>query len=562
MQPTMRLARKVSAAACKVREGLYIINMEGGASALGFKGTSGKAGSLVLMCEPTGNTSQLWWILKSPGVKGAYIIESAHGGSVIAASSGTRDGSSVLLARYTGKKKQLWVPMRTADGKLTFTNAASGFALFVRDNSVVQKNLADGSFTAFTMSRRSPRATATDIGLALKGLRDEGVVVEGVKWARNVKMPKSKVTATTAQGKSITGANIGALLVQTIKVSKAFMRGFGSNPQAAFDELTSAIKEHGSASGNILYRILLPKGTYQVRNTMHVYGNTWVDMRKGTVLKRAHDKGCMLRVGKPSMKVGGYRLAQNLIVQGGTFDANVRGGHKSASSTFRLGHCRNVLIWGVKFKQVRTHMLEFSGVADATVQKCRFVDDGSMKAGDEAIQIECVSTRKAASGFERFDFTPCQNIVIAKNVFRGVNRGLGNHCSIRGRYDERILVKANTFSRTVNEAIDMPSTRHFIVARNKIKRCGAGISIQSMHPALFVPQKGVKTKVRSKAYGEVRGNRITTAKRGDLIAHFGISLMGLATGNAIYRLAAMTVIGNVVKACDGADIVKRYLSAS
>ena len=499
---------------------------------------------------------------ESPGDKGTYIIESAHGGNVIAASSGKREGAPVLMARYNGKKSQLWVPMRTADGRLAFANAASGMALCADGSRVAQRSFGDGAFAAFTLSEKSPRAGATDIGLALKRLRAQGVSVGNVQWARDVKIPKGTVAATTAQGWAITGSNIGTRLVQTIALSKRFMLGYGTNPQAAFDAVTSAIKEHGSMSGNILYRMLLPKGTYQLGNTIHIYGNTWVDMRKGTVLKRAHDKGCMLRVGKPSMKAGGYRLAQNLIIQGGTFDANVRGGHKSSSSTFRLGHCRNVLVWGVRFKQVRTHMLEFSGVADATMQKCVFADNGSMKQGDEAIQIECVSTKKAASGFARFDFTPCQNIVIAKNVFKGVNRGLGNHCYIRGRYDERILVQSNTFTRTVNEAVAMPSTRHFIVTRNNVRRCGAGISIQSMHTALFIPHKGINVKVRPKAYGEVSRNKVTTAKRGELKTHFGISLMGLATGKSVYRLAGMTVFGNVVKACDGAGIVKRYLSAS
>ena len=565
-----KAAPKRAAAVVNLKRGLYLLAADAKRTlVVAVSGNSKASGANVRILKADGKTSQLWWILRAPKAGGAYIIESAHGGNVLEVAGGSKaSGANVRVAACRNSGEQLWVPVGMTGGLVGFKNVKTGMMLGIAGGgavagaNVVQTRALSAKAAPLSPVKVAAKSDKTDLGRALASLRAKGVVVSGLRWAGSAGMPVGAKRAVTARAVAITGSAIAPQLVQRITLSPSYLLKGASNPQAAFDRITAAIKREGSTSGNVLYRVVLPRGTYKTKGTMHVYSNTWIDLTRGTTFKRAFRSGCMLRNGTTSTKASGYGLSRNIVIQGGMFDANVRAGFKSASSTIRLGHCRNVLVKGVAFYQAKTHMVELSGVRDATVAGCAFKDNGTMRQWSEAIQIECVSTKKAASGFAPYDYTPCQNIVVERNRFTGVNRGVGNHSAILGRYDNRVLVRGNAFAGLVNEAVDFPAVRHFIITGNRISRCGAGVAVQSTHPLFHLARKGVAARVIPAAYGEIRDNAITTAKRGVQVAHSCISLVGATRGKAVYHLSHITLSGNRVKSCKGAAIVARYVRAS
>ena len=560
-------APKRAAAVANLKRGLYLLAADAKRTlVLAVSGDSRASGANVRILKANGKSSQLWWVLRAPKAAGAYIIESAHGGNVLEVAGGSKaNGANIRVAACRNAGEQFWVPVAMSGGCLGFRNVKTGMMLAIAGgNAVAGANVAQSRALSAKAQALSPVKAAcianeTDLGRALKSLRAKGVVVSGMRWAGSAGIPAGSKKAVTARGVAITGSDIAPQLVQQITLSPSYLLKGASNPQAAFDRITAAIKREGSTSGNVIYRVVLPRGTYKTKGTMHVYSNTWIDLTRGTTFKRAHKSGCMLRNGTTSMKAGGYGLSRNIIIQGGTFDANVRAGYKSASSTIRLGHCRNVLVKGVTFNQGKTHMVELSGVRDATVAGCAFKDNGSMRQWGEAVQIECVSTKKAASGFAPYDYTQCQNIVVERNRFTGVNRGVGNHSAVLGRYDNRVLVRGNVFTGLVNEAVDFPAVRHFVITGNRISKCGAGITVQATHPLFHLARKGIAAKVIPAAYGEIRNNTITTARRGVQVDHYCINLVGVSRGKAVYFLSHITLSGNRVKTCKGGEaVLARY----
>ena len=88
-------------------------------------------------------------------------------------------------------------------------------------------------------------------------------------------------------------------------------------------------------------------------------------------------KHLMLRLGNTEESAGGYEGYRNIVIEGGTWDANYGNlPDKEADGgfvCFRIGHASNVEVKDVTFlNNLKSHFLELGGVKNAKVTGCTF----------------------------------------------------------------------------------------------------------------------------------------------------------------------------------------------
>ena len=92
-----------------------------------------------------------------------------------------------------------------------------------------------------------------------------------------------------------------------------------------------------------IYTVKVPKGSYPLKDVIHLYGNVCLELR-GVTLKCSMSTGNMLLLGDSSInssakKMRGYGTLQNITVVGGTFQGN----RKNTSSLIRVAHSKKVV---------------------------------------------------------------------------------------------------------------------------------------------------------------------------------------------------------------------------
>jgi hypothetical protein len=234
------------------------------------------------------------------------------------------------------------------------------------------------------------------------------------------------------------------------------------------------------ASDSVQVKVVIPNGTYRINKTLFVYSNTYISM-KGAILKKASaGGGCLLRNAQPK-KLGGYNDAKNIIIEGGCFDGNVGDDYQNFCNV-RLGHMNNLLLKNVSFKSnLNAHHLELGGVKGVTITGCDFSDYRGDKI-KEAIQFDIMNNSNVFSGFEPFDDTTCENVIIKGNTFRKVMRGIGSHSATLGKYYKDFVIENNTFTDITDCAILMQSYKNITVNNNTMKNVGSGIIVRNMSP--------------------------------------------------------------------------------
>jgi len=231
------------------------------------------------------------------------------------------------------------------------------------------------------------------------------------------------------------------------------------------------------------YNIKVPKGTYLLQSTLHIYSDTELNLR-GVTLKHP-DKfiGAMIQVGWPRKEkgkstskgggytIGGYKRGKNIKIVGGTFDAGSLA-PDVVSTLFTFSHVKNLTIQDAVFiyqpkKTDDAHMIEFGGSKDIKILNCRF--QGNHKMG-EAVQIE--STVKNIAGSDlmgKEDGTKTKNVQIRGCTFDRFEYGVGtNHGCSRDVY-RGIVIKNNKFNKITKYAICAYNYTKAVIHGNVIK---------------------------------------------------------------------------------------------
>ena len=234
--------------------------------------------------------------------------------------------------------------------------------------------------------------------------------------------------------------------------------------QAALD------KARGASETTV---VNVPAGTYYMDRSMFIYSNTRLQLDEGAVIVRKGSTDQVMLFARhllpdgtecpadSSCTHGGRSQFENIVVQGGTWDASSSA--TEVTGIFKLCHGRGVEVSRAKFKGTTDHVLNFSGSADVTVIGCTFSDMvkytgsdldfwGKYAAGDAARYdtIECVhldfTDEEGELGNYPMDGTACENVVVSGCVFDGVFAGVGNHHALVGRFATGLRVTGCTFN--------------------------------------------------------------------------------------------------------------------
>lgn len=215
------------------------------------------------------------------------------------------------------------------------------------------------------------------------------------------------------------------------------------------------------------YNIRVPKGTYTLTKSLHIYSNTTLNL-KGVTLKRdkTFERGGMIVVGNPRQEygdsdspgggytIGGYERGKNITILGGVLDAGTRTENVTTLCTF--SHVSNITIKGTVFKYLpktanNAHMIEFGAGKNVKITDCKFI--GNQKLG-EAVQIE--SAVKGVAGSDlmgKLDGTRTKNVTLSGCTFSNFQYAFGtNHGCSKDIYTNMVISK-NTFKHISKYAI-------------------------------------------------------------------------------------------------------------
>lgn len=389
------------------------------------------------------------------------------------------------------------------------------------------------------------------------GIKSFGVLL--IAFLLVAVQPVAAKSASTANLYKVKGRTITVTAKKGKDVSKA---------------LNAALKTASQKSSkNKIYTVKVPKGSYPIKDVIHLYGNVRLEL-KGVTLKCSMATGNMLLLGDSSInenakKMRGYGTLQNVTVVGGTFEGN----RKNTSSLIRAAHSKNVTFDGcVLTGGGCAHQMEVAAIDGFTAKNCTFRDMPGNGSGEkqEALQLDIPCGEYIFPG-TYLDGTPMKRVKVTGCTFKNVPRGVGSHSMIVGVYFDDVTIENNHFSNVAEEAIVCLGYRKCSVKNNVIKDCGAGIlfqyfkpNVQSVYKSIFDGKKAVNYPVAYNADTVISGNEITITPSSEVDKSVGIKVYGYdlkKATNAIghgshdlipannYYVSGVTVSKNKITTC-------------
>lgn len=350
-----------------------------------------------------------------------------------------------------------------------------------------------------------------------------------------------------------TGQVANAQTIRKINVTFEEGKSVGKTIQVALDE---ALKDQ---SGNTLYEITLPQGTYKLDTLLKVFSYTTIKM-EGCTLVRSADKS-MIRIGYETDEYSGYSGIHDITFIGGCIDG---GGQKLKcdASMVRMGHGANITFRGVTFQNAYdAHHAEFAACRDVLFENCTFKGFYSKKkdvansANNEALQFDVMHTQSHFPKYPGFDDTPCKNVTVTGCTFKDLQRGLGTHSAVAGSYFTNFKFMNNTFSNIKGYAMIATNFKSSEISGNVIENCGAGILFRSMvqgNDNFYTPLNG-KFVIDNDADSIITNNKIQISDQKYKNTAYGISIYGenltkkkKNAPKGDYTLSGVTISNNTI----------------
>ncbi|MBR1752146.1 MAG: right-handed parallel beta-helix repeat-containing protein [Ruminococcus sp.] len=265
----------------------------------------------------------------------------------------------------------------------------------------------------------------------------------------------------------------------------------GSAVQSALDEAASK----GTKTAPVTVKI--PKGSYTLDKTLHMYSNTYLDATGATIKSDATEHNMVMlgtngsRDGyadyNSSEAVAGYGALKNIKITGGTWVGN----DSNTNTFFRLAHATNVTLENMTITggNYSKHQIEIAAINGFYVHDCTFKDyqpHKNMEGHFECIQID-TACNDVMFKLCYLDGLPSKNIEITGCTFKNVSRGLGTHSQLVGCYHDNVTITDNTFTNIAGEAIVALNYKNCTIARNTITNAGGGIRVEN---GKFLPDSG------------------------------------------------------------------------
>ncbi len=257
---------------------------------------------------------------------------------------------------------------------------------------------------------------------------------------------------------------------------------FGAFGNDKNDDTSALQKALDQSRTGVKIVIEIPKGTYYISGTLYIQSNTTLDMASGAKIYRSKSAlgKNMLKNTDSNHKTSGhgkYTLSQNITIKGGIWDGGDISKSTKACNLVYFGHADNIKLIGTTIRNCHgSHALEFAGVKNSLVQRCKFSGfryDSDLYTS-EAIQFDtCYSDW--APGFVK-DKTTCRNITVEKCTISDYPRAIGSHHVLSGSKYENITIRNNTIKRTSTSTQGKSIVGIFLMGVKNAKITGNTIS--------------------------------------------------------------------------------------
>ena len=289
--------------------------------------------------------------------------------------------------------------------------------------------------------------------------------------------------------------------------------------------------------------VVIPKGSYKLTETLHIYSNTTLDARGVTLTYSGSEDNTMLMSGtngayggyddyNSSKACAGYKGFENITVKGGTWKSKT----SNTSTILRFSHGKNITLDGVTVSGGGcTHQVEVAAIDGFYVKNCTFKDFGDKKANEkqEALQLDVVVSENGFRGVYQ-DGTLMKNVEVTGCTFDNVPRGVGSHTLQVGGFFKNVKINNNTFVDVWEEAVTALNYVDCEIKDNTITNCGGGVLVQyfkatpeTIYTTIFDGKKDYKGEDIHDANTVVSGNVITTKYVASCDEIQGVKVYGL-----------------------------------
>lgn len=231
---------------------------------------------------------------------------------------------------------------------------------------------------------------------------------------------------------------------------------------------------------------------YSIAGPLRIYRNTTLTQAPDSTIRRSAS-GTMLLNGDADQNFGGYTGHGNIVIQGGTWDAN--GTVVTANNmAISIGHAENVTIRDTTIKDVPGfHAVELNAIRAGRVINVRslgFIDTGSRQFS-EAIQIDLALSSTQFGGFGPYDGTPCDDILIQGCTVAtsgtpgttGWGAGFGSHSFDTDRYHTNIRIVDNDVQDVIQYGVNAYYWQNVVISNNTMARSGGGVRVVTPNAA-------------------------------------------------------------------------------
>ena len=248
--------------------------------------------------------------------------------------------------------------------------------------------------------------------------------------------------------------DLGGLSIQNVQAAGTYT--VSGNSREAIQKCLDEAKNAGGGT------VVLPKDTYYLDNEpLHIYSDTTLKLQDGAYVRRA--TGCsaiMIMNGDWNSSKGLYTNSKNIVIEGGTWDGSNGSSSAGTNDNMEFGHAEGITIRNTTIKNCYgEHLVEFTGVKDATVENVTFdgfIGDKNAKVNryKEALQFDFTS-KDTSEAFPPYDNTPCINAKVTGCTFKNYPGGVGSHSATSGIYHTNMSFASNTFENIDNVCIDL-----------------------------------------------------------------------------------------------------------
>ncbi|MGG0656291.1 right-handed parallel beta-helix repeat-containing protein [Rummeliibacillus pycnus] len=237
-------------------------------------------------------------------------------------------------------------------------------------------------------------------------------------------------------------------------------------------------------------KLILNKGTYIISNVLYVPSNVTIQLEDGAKIVKGKSTGSSKI--KPSKSIfqfirpskskeenvyGKYEGEKNIKIIGkGNATIDLQFDLKSIGII--IGHNQNIVIDNIQFKNMNGgHFIELDASNNVTIKNSSFKFSKHLKGHDkEGINIDTPdhSTEGWSEAWSKFDKQPNNNVLIADNTFKELDRAVGTHKYSGGKLHNNVTIRHNKIQNMRSDAIRVMNWSNTIIEHNSISDVGNG----------------------------------------------------------------------------------------